>query len=180
MRVGGEVVYIALGANLGDREAAFAHALAALQAETDLLLLGVSPVYETPPIGPPGQDPYLNAIVEMRSWLAPLDLLRALQGIESALGRDRSADAVRWGPRVMDLDVVFYGERVIDHEELTVPHPRAHERAFVMVPLAELAPGFRHPVLGTRISEIAVDCPDSESIRRGPQPPDWPAKTPMS
>ena len=104
MRDGGELVFVAVGANLGDREATFAAVVRALEAELDLLLLGASTVYETDPIGPPGQGAYLNAVLGLRSWLAPLALLHRLQSIEAALGRDRARQSQRWGPRTVDLD----------------------------------------------------------------------------
>ncbi|MBJ22892.1 MAG: 2-amino-4-hydroxy-6-hydroxymethyldihydropteridine diphosphokinase [bacterium] len=174
VRVGGEIVYVAVGANLGDREATFASVIRSLDREADLLVLAASPVFETAPVGPLGQGAYLNAALELRSWLAPLDLLRRLQQIEGRLGRDRSPDAPRWGPRTIDLDLLFYGDRCIDLPDLVVPHPRAHERAFVMRPMAELAPGFRHPVMGIPIVEIARGRPDVDDVQLWPRPPGWP------
>jgi 2-amino-4-hydroxy-6-hydroxymethyldihydropteridine diphosphokinase len=177
MRAGGEVVYVALGANLGDREATFSSVIAAFEHEPDLRLLAASRVFETPPLGPPGQRPYLNAVVAMRAWLAPVELLRRLQGIETALGRDRGPDAVRWGPRTIDLDLLFYGERCITLPELEVPHPRAHERAFVLLPLAEVAPALVHPTLGRSIAELATARSDADEVTPRPRPAGWPGTT---
>jgi 2-amino-4-hydroxy-6-hydroxymethyldihydropteridine diphosphokinase len=174
MRAGGEIVYVAVGANLGDREAIFAAVIRSIELEKDLLLLAASPVFETAPVGPAGQDSYLNAALELRTWLGPLELLGRLQAIEKRLGRDRGPEAVRWGPRRIDLDLLFYGDRCIDLPELVVPHPRAHERAFVMRPMAELAPGFWHPVLGVSVVEIARGRPDTEEVRLRPRPEGWP------
>jgi 2-amino-4-hydroxy-6-hydroxymethyldihydropteridine diphosphokinase len=174
MRAGGEIVYVAVGANLGDREATFAAVIRSIEQETDLLLLAASPVFETSPVGPAGQDNYLNAALELRTWLAPLDLLLRLQAIETQLGRDRGPEAVRWGSRRIDLDLLFFGDRCIDLPDLVVPHPRAHERAFVMTPMAELAPGLWHPVVGASVVEIARGRPDTEEVRVWPRPAGWP------
>ena len=174
MRDGGELVFVAVGANLGDREATFAAVVRALEREPDLLLLEASPVYETDPIGPGDQGPYLNAVLSLRSWLAPLELLARLQQIEAMLGRDRGRASLRWGPRTLDLDLLFYGERCIELPELTVPHPRLHERAFVLVPLAALAPSFVHPRLGATLEAIVRSLLDPSSVRPWRRPAGWP------
>ena len=169
------IVYVAIGANLGDREATFSKAIGALRLEPDLEPFAASPVYETPPLGPEGQPPYLNAVIALRTSLSPIELLDRLQAIENRLGRDRGPDSVRWGPRTIDLDVLFYGDRCIDEPRLVVPHPSAHERAFVMVPLASIAPGLVHPRLGLRVSEILAALPDHERAGLSLQssPTDW-------
>jgi 2-amino-4-hydroxy-6-hydroxymethyldihydropteridine diphosphokinase len=174
MREGGELVFVAVGANLGDREATFAAVIRALESEADLLLVGASTVYETEPIGPGDQEPYLNAVIGLRSWLSPTALLACLQRIEARFGRDRSATAVRWGPRTLDLDLLFYGERVIELPELIVPHPRVHERAFVLMPLAELAPSLVHPLIGATIAAIAEGLVESADVRPWRRPEGWP------
>ena len=174
MRLGGEVVYVAVGANLGDREATFAAVIDALEREVDCLLLAASPVFETEPVGQSGQSAYLNAVLEIRTWLGPLDLLRRLQGIEAALGRDRRRETERWGSREIDLDIVFFGDRCLELPDLIVPHPRAHERAFVMEPLAALAPDFLHPRLGVTAVRIAEARRDPEAVRPRTRPPGWP------
>lgn len=174
MRPGGEIVYVAVGANLGDREATFAAVIDSFERASQILLIAASPVFETDPVGPRGQGAYLNAVVQLRSWLGPHELLEGLQSIESRLGRDRSREAERWGPREVDLDILFYGERCIDSLDLVVPHPRAHERAFVMRPMAAIAPGFVHPKLGLAIEELARDRPDRDAVRAWPRPPGWP------
>lgn len=127
--------FLALGSNLGDR-------LSAIQQAVDLLsdagieLFAASRVYETEPVGPP-QPAYLNAVVEVRTTLGPRELLEAGLDVERRLGRVRGE---RWGPRVIDVDVLTYGRLTIEEPGLTVPHPRMHERAFVLVPLSELDP----------------------------------------
>lgn len=174
MRAGGERVFVAVGANLGDREATFAAVVRALEREPDLLLLATSTVYETDPIGPEGQGAYLNAVIALQSWLSPSELLVRLQEIEGRFGRDRSRAAVRWGPRTLDLDLIFYGERVIELPELSVPHPRAHERAFVVMPLVELCPTLVHPRLGVTIGSIAAGLRGSPGVRPARRPQGWP------
>lgn len=173
MRSGGERAFVAFGANLGDREQAFAAAIARLERERDLRLVAASPVFETPPLGPPGQPAYLNAVVEIRSWIAPHDLLGRLQAIERALGRDREHE-VRWGPRPIDLDLLFFGDRQIATRDLELPHPRLHERAFVLVPMAAIAPEWRHPAFGISIRELVRARPAPDALRATVRPAGWP------
>ncbi len=106
----------------------------------------MSRLIETDPQGPPGQERYLNGAVAIDTALPPRGLLEALLAIEAALGRDRASEP-RWGSRTLDLDLLLYGDLVLDQEGLRVPHPRLHERAFVLAPLAEIAPEAVHPVL---------------------------------
>jgi len=141
--------YIALGSNLGDRAAAIAAGVAALDGWDGIAVVACSRVLETAPVGPP-QGWYCNAAVRVETMLAASDLLEACLRIESACGRDRTKER-RWGPRRLDLDVLLYGHEVIDAPGLRVPHPRMHERAFVLDPLCELAPEVVHPVLGRTI-----------------------------
>ncbi len=138
--------YLGLGSNLGDRRGTIESALAALEAHPEIAVLSVSRLIETAPQGPPGQGPYLNGAAAIDTALSPRGLLEALQAIEAAHGRDRARE-VRWGPRTLDLDLLLYGDIVLDQGDLTVPHPRMHERAFVLAPLAEIAPHAVHPVL---------------------------------
>lgn len=128
--------YVALGANLGDAEAALREALLALNAVAGVRVQSASSVYRTAPIESSGPD-YLNAVVEITTTLSAPALLDALQAIELAAGRERP---YRNAPRTLDLDLLLYGESRIDSPRLTVPHPRMNERAFVLVPLAEIAP----------------------------------------
>jgi 2-amino-4-hydroxy-6-hydroxymethyldihydropteridine diphosphokinase len=178
MRSGGERAFVALGANLGDRAATFEAVIERFERTLDIRLLSASPIYETPPVGPPDQPAYLNAVVELRVWLDPQSLLTRLQRIETELGRDRSQQSERWGPRPIDLDLLLFGERRVELPELSVPHPRLHERAFVLVPLAALAPDLRHPVLGTAVDELMRAQPDLDALRVWPRPPGWPGGDP--
>jgi 2-amino-4-hydroxy-6-hydroxymethyldihydropteridine diphosphokinase len=148
------IVYLALGTNLGDR-------LANLNAAIEVLppavrVTALSPVYETPPWGYSDQPDFLNQVVQGETEHSPLALLAALKQLEEALGR---TPTFRNGPRVIDLDILFYDDLVLDTPHLAIPHPRLAERAFVLAPLADLAPDLRHPVLGKTVKELlqAVD-----------------------
>lgn len=153
--------YLGLGANIGDR-------LGNLQRAVDLLgqvqgttVVRSSRVYETDPVGGPPQPPFLNAVLEIATELSPPELLSACGGVENALGRVR---VVHWGPRPIDIDILTYDETTIDETDLQVPHPRMHERGFVLAPLAELAedpplPGGRH------LAEIRLEPGVVEGVR---------------
>ena len=145
-----ERVFVGLGANLGDPVATLDAAVAALAALPGTELVAVSAYYRTAPVDASGPD-FVNAVAELRTSLAPQALLLALQAIEQAHGRERP---FRNAPRTLDLDLLLYGARTIDEPGLTVPHPRLHERAFVLEPLAELAPGFGVPGHGP-VRELA-------------------------
>jgi 2-amino-4-hydroxy-6-hydroxymethyldihydropteridine diphosphokinase len=134
--------FIGLGSNLGDREAYLEAARRMLSGSVGVLLAGASSLYETEPVGYTDQSWFLNQVVEVATGLDPWELLLVLQGIEHDLGRQR---LIRWGPRVVDLDVLLYGDAVLNSPELIVPHPRLYERSFVLSPLAEIAPDHVHP-----------------------------------
>jgi 2-amino-4-hydroxy-6-hydroxymethyldihydropteridine diphosphokinase len=161
---GGETVYVSLGSNVGDREGHLARALSALAALPCVAELALSPVYETDPVGPGEQGTYLNAVVRLRTSLGPRELLTRLQQIERAAGRVRGP--VRNAPRTLDLDILFFGDRRLASGELEVPHPRLHERPFVLEPLADLAPDLVHPGLGERIETLARRVRDPVAVRR--------------
>ncbi|MGQ9533383.1 MAG: 2-amino-4-hydroxy-6-hydroxymethyldihydropteridine diphosphokinase [Desulfotomaculales bacterium] len=132
--------YVGLGTNLGDKMANLRAALALLAAAPGVRVLRVAGVYRTAPWGHTDQDWFLNTVAELETVLPPRALLEVFLGIEARLGRRRG---MRWGPRVIDLDLLVYGDLVVYEPDLVVPHPRMHERAFVLVPLAELEPSLR-------------------------------------
>ena len=152
--------YLGLGSNLGDREAMLRAAIAALDATPGVRVTAVSSLYETPPWGPVPQGPYLNACVALDTTLSPRELLRLCLAIERDHGRER---AVRWGPRTLDIDLLLYGDETIDEEGLMVPHPRMTERAFVLVPLAEIAPEL---AIGGRSIAESLKALDTSEIDR--------------
>jgi len=144
-----ETVYLALGTNLGDRVENLRAALQALLPVMDIQ--AASQVYETPPWGYTDQPAFLNMVLQAQANLPPGDLLRELKHIEVELGRQPN---FRYGPRLIDLDILFYGSQIVELEALGIPHPRLHERAFVLVPLADLAPNLRHPLLVKTVREL--------------------------
>jgi 2-amino-4-hydroxy-6-hydroxymethyldihydropteridine diphosphokinase len=147
---------IALGSNLGDRLGMIHAALDAIARLPGTVVVARSDVIETQPVGPVSQGPYLNAAAVVETALGARALLEGLLAIEASLGR-RRADAPRWGPRTIDLDLVLFGEAIVAEEGLIVPHPRLHERRFVLGPLAQIAPEFVHPVLGRSVRELDRD-----------------------
>lgn len=134
--------YLGIGSNLGDRLGYLQRALDGLAATPGVVVAGVSPVYETEPVGGPDQPDYLNAVVVVDTTLAPRRLLEVAQRLEAEAGRVR---AERWGPRTLDVDLVLYGDEHVEEPDLVVPHPRWRDRDFVSAPLADLGyPGVRH------------------------------------
>jgi len=144
-------VYIGLGSNLADPRAQVDRALSALGDLPQTRLLRRSRLYRSDPWGRPEQPEFVNAVAGLQTGLKPRELLDALLAIERGAGRVR--DATRWGPRVLDLDILVYGDQIIDEPGLHIPHPHLHERAFVLLPLAEIAPELVVPRLG-RIGEL--------------------------
>jgi 2-amino-4-hydroxy-6-hydroxymethyldihydropteridine diphosphokinase len=159
---------LALGGNVGDTRATLARAIDALCDGTETRLLARSSDYLTPPWGVADQPPFVNACILVETALAPVALLRRAQAIERACGRDRAREQ-RWGPRPLDIDLLAYDDLVFDSPDLTLPHPRLWDRAFVLVPLAEIAAG--RTIAGTVVGE-ALARVDTRGIVRLPPPQD--------
>jgi 2-amino-4-hydroxy-6-hydroxymethyldihydropteridine diphosphokinase len=155
-------VYLSLGSNLDDRVKNLRDAIAAL-ANAPVHVVRVSSVYETEPVDYLDQPWFLNCAVEAETELAAPELLRALRGIEAQMG---SKKLIAKGPRLIDVDILLYGNEVIDTPELQVPHPRMHLRRFVLEPLAEIAPQLRHPTLKMSAAEMLANSPDKSAIRK--------------
>lgn len=146
-------VHLSLGSNLGDRAAQLGAALAGLNQIPGVRVMAASNSYETEPLGEVEQPAFLNVAAEIETDLAPLELLNAAQALEKRLGRKPS---YRWGPRSIDIDVILWGSLVMATERLTLPHGAFRERAFVLAPLAEIAPDAIDPVTGKTVAELAA------------------------
>jgi 2-amino-4-hydroxy-6-hydroxymethyldihydropteridine diphosphokinase len=157
-----KTVYLSLGSNVGDREANLRAAIAALDG-AGVRVTRVSAFYETEPVDYLEQPWFLNCVVEGETEKPALELLRGLRQIEARMG---SKKLVAKGPRLIDMDILLYAQETIDTPELQVPHPRMHLRRFVLVPLAEIAPEVRHPVLGATVSEMLASSGDRSAVRR--------------
>jgi len=158
-------VYLGLGANLGDRLANLRLALARLQ--TLARLEEVSSLYETEPQGLADQPLFFNAVCRVSTGLEPQAFLRFLKNLEREIGRRPGGQ--RWGPRPIDLDILLYDDRVVDAPELTLPHPLLAERAFVLVPLCELAPELRHPLLGKTMRDLLASVGEKGARKIAPR-----------
>lgn len=145
------IVYLALGSNLGDRGENLRQAIAALPPQMDVK--AKSPIYETPPWGIEDQPKFFNQVIKADTYLQPEPLLKHLKRLEVALGRKPN---VRNGPRLIDIDILFYDQLVLNTPLLTIPHPRLHERGFVLLPLMDIAPELIHPVLRKNVRELAA------------------------
>jgi 2-amino-4-hydroxy-6-hydroxymethyldihydropteridine diphosphokinase len=167
--------YIALGSNLGNRTEALSSAISHLSGLGRVVAL--SSLYETEPVGYHDQPAFLNAVVALETQLEPTPLLRGLLAIERQLGRDRSQGPLK-GPRTLDLDLLLMGDWIVADEELSLPHPALVQRRFVLAPLAEIAPGLRHPQSNQTMADLLALLPDEgenriSAVRRLPANPGW-------
>ena len=157
------IAFLSLGSNLGDRAGMLSAGLGLLapSAGRDLRIIRKSRVYESPPWGKTDQPPFLNQVVEIATTLSPEMLLARCREVEDALGRVRRE---RWGPRTIDVDILLYGDRAIETPDLVVPHAELRRRAFVLVPLAEVAPGLRLPTRET-VEDLLATVPGRDAVR---------------
>lgn len=160
-----ETVYIGFGSNVGDRVDFCDRAVTLLSLLPHSQLTGISLLYEAEPVNDgsnPGNGWFLNGVVQLETDVTPKSLLGVLREIEWSLGRDRDN---RSGPRTIDLDILFYGDRVINEADLVVPHPRLHQRRFVLMPLSELDPLLVHPVRKRSVNQMLAETDDSSEVR---------------
>jgi 2-amino-4-hydroxy-6-hydroxymethyldihydropteridine diphosphokinase len=160
-----EIAYIGFGSNVGDRVDFCNRAVTLLGLLPHSQVTGVSLLYETEPVkdgANPGDEWFLNGVVQLETDVTPKSLLAVMREIERSLGRDQDD---RSGPRTIDLDLLFYGDRAIDEPGLVVPHPRLHQRRFVLMPLSELAPLLMHPVMRRSVNQMLAEVEDQSEVR---------------
>lgn len=156
------VAYLSLGSNLDDRLLYLHDAVQLLHNDEHIEVMNVSSLYETDPVGYTNQGNFLNIVVKLKTTYTAEQLLTVSQSIENRLGRKR---VIRWGPRTVDLDILLFNHENIESDDLSVPHPRMHERAFVIIPLVEIEPNIKLPTTGRFLNEILERIPDKEGVR---------------
>ncbi|MET3700086.1 2-amino-4-hydroxy-6-hydroxymethyldihydropteridinediphosphokinase [Bacillus oleivorans] len=158
--------YLSLGTNMGDRFGYLKEAISLLKRRESIQITNMSSIYETDPVGFEDQAPFLNMVVEIETAEPPIQLLEIILQIEEKLGRIR---LFKWGPRTIDLDILLYNQDNIETEQLIVPHPRMHERSFVLIPLLEIDKKLIHPTLGKEFKQILSEIPKDKGVRRWKQ-----------
>ncbi|HAD14856.1 MAG TPA: 2-amino-4-hydroxy-6-hydroxymethyldihydropteridine diphosphokinase [Saprospirales bacterium] len=153
-------VFLSIGSNIGDRMTNLRQALGLIEKNIGKVAKK-SHIYETQPWGEPNQDAFLNQVVMINTSLEPREMLEKITRIEREMGRERKE---KWGPRIIDVDILFYGKRIIRDKGLEIPHPELHKRGFVLVPMMEIAPEFEHPILLKQIDELYMDCEDNNDV----------------
>ncbi|MFN0035987.1 MAG: 2-amino-4-hydroxy-6-hydroxymethyldihydropteridine diphosphokinase [Saprospiraceae bacterium] len=152
--------YLCLGSNVGNRAANLRSAIGLIEKNVGKIVKK-SHIYETQPWGKTDQDLFLNQVVMVNTTLDPRDILDRISRAERELGREQKE---KWGPRIIDIDILFYGKRIVRDKGLEIPHPELHKRAFVLVPMMEIAPDFEHPVLEKQIDELYMNCEDQSDV----------------
>jgi 2-amino-4-hydroxy-6-hydroxymethyldihydropteridine diphosphokinase len=153
-------VYLLLGSNLGERDANIANAITLLENQ-GVKSIKLSSLYETEPWGNTEQGKFLNRAGKFSTAAAPAGLMQTILKIEEDMGRVRT---IKWAPRIIDIDILFYGSQIISQNDLKIPHPELEKRKFALIPLAEIAPDFTHPLLKKSIKELLAECNDSMSV----------------
>jgi len=151
--------YIGIGSNMGDRRRNCLEAVDRVDRAGACNIISISSLYITEPVGVTGQEWFVNCAACLETRLSPADLMGMLLDIEAEMGRVRK---YKWGPRVIDLDILIFGQDVVNEKDLTIPHPMMHQRRFVMAPMAELAPDLIHPILGRTMTELYRDIPKGD------------------
>ncbi len=159
----GNIAFIGIGSNVGDKIGNCRRAITEIGQCEQTRLIAQSSLYETQPIGYTQQDWFINCVIEIETSLTAYELLQVLEDIEISMGRER---ILKWGPRIIDLDILFFNDEIIRCEGLTVPHPEIQNRAFVLAPLREIAEGYIHPLLKKSIAQLVADLRDGGRIKK--------------
>ncbi|MGQ9607936.1 MAG: 2-amino-4-hydroxy-6-hydroxymethyldihydropteridine diphosphokinase [bacterium] len=156
-------IYIGLGSNLGNKKENIRQALSLLNEVEGITIVKISSFYETEPVGYEDQNWFINAVAQIETSFSPQEILKIFKEIEQKIGREES---IRWGPRKIDLDILFYDQLVYKSNDLIIPHPRLHERAFVLVPLAEINKELMHPIYNKSINKLLSELNTTKKVTK--------------